>query len=192
MVGRAAGMRLLWALPARGKAEMLAGGLGRAEHVFSRHFFEDADAVVRLYVVMLEGATRELAEVAEVLANAEAYPVLVHCVAGKDRTGLVVAMFVALCVERSGNPARRDAVCDDYAASFANLQRARAELWKSGLLTSDIPFDDATISSPWEAMAATLRHVETRHGSVRGFFRVHVGVSEDVLDSVVRNLTRNS
>ena len=49
--------------------------------------------------------------------------VLVHCTAGKDRTGIVVALaLLAVGVDRQ-------AVVDDYARSEANLRGSGSKGW---------------------------------------------------------------
>ena len=50
-----------------------------------------------LYRTMLEDSKRGIARAVRVFAAAEAFPVLVHCIHGKDRTGLVIALLLMLC-----------------------------------------------------------------------------------------------
>ncbi len=64
---------------------------------------------------VLEHARAELRHVLEVIAQAPPGPLLFHCVAGKDRTGLVAALLLALA---DVEPA---AIAADYAQSSANL-----------------------------------------------------------------------
>jgi protein-tyrosine phosphatase len=64
---------------------------------------------------VLEHARAELRHVLEVIADAAPGPLLFHCVAGKDRTGLIAALLLALA---DVEPA---AIADDYAQSSANL-----------------------------------------------------------------------
>jgi protein-tyrosine phosphatase len=64
---------------------------------------------------VLEHARAELRHVLEVIADAAPGPLLFHCVAGKDRTGLIAALLLALA---EVEPA---AIAADYAQSSANL-----------------------------------------------------------------------
>jgi protein-tyrosine phosphatase len=66
--------------------------------------------------VVLEHVRAELHHVLSAIAAAAAGPLLFHCVAGKDRTGLVAALLLALA---EVTPA---AIADDYTASSANLR----------------------------------------------------------------------
>jgi protein-tyrosine phosphatase len=67
---------------------------------------------------MLEGVRAELEEVLRVIGTASAGPLLFHCVAGKDRTGLIAALLLALA------DVTPEAIAYDYAASTQNLREA--------------------------------------------------------------------
>jgi len=93
--------------------------------------------------------------------------VLVHCTAGKDRTGIVVALaLLAVGVDRR-------LVVDDYARSEANL---RGE-WLDGMI--DLIVEHGGVESPElrvlmggspaDALDAVLDELETEHGSVRQY-----------------------
>lgn len=79
-----------------------------------------------LYVSMLESGATSFAEFARLVAAATVDPptaVVVHCTAGKDRTGVSTALALdAAGVERS-------AIVADYAASQANLSGP----WSDGM-----------------------------------------------------------
>jgi protein-tyrosine phosphatase len=65
---------------------------------------------------MLEKVREELKEVLAVIAGASPGPLLFHCVAGKDRTGLIAALLLALA------DVEPEAIAHDYAASTENLR----------------------------------------------------------------------
>ena len=50
-----------------------------------------------LYKTLLEDSKRGLARAMRVFAVSENYPILVHCIHGKDRTGIVIALLLLLC-----------------------------------------------------------------------------------------------
>lgn len=70
---------------------------------------------------MLEQVRAELKEVLRAIATASAGPVLFHCMAGKDRTGLIAALLLALA------DVIPEAIAYDYAASTENLRDAYLE-----------------------------------------------------------------
>jgi protein-tyrosine phosphatase len=67
---------------------------------------------------VLEHTRPQLKSVLELIAGAAAEPLLFHCVAGKDRTGLIAALLLALA------DVEPDAIAADYAASTAQLAEA--------------------------------------------------------------------
>jgi protein-tyrosine phosphatase len=67
---------------------------------------------------MLEQVREELKEVLEVIATASPGPLLFHCVAGKDRTGVIAALMLAVA------DVVPEAIAYDYAASTENLRDA--------------------------------------------------------------------
>ena len=66
--------------------------------------------------VVLEHVRFELHRVLSFIAAAPPQPLLFHCVAGKDRTGLIAALLLALA---DATPA---AIAEDYAVSASNLR----------------------------------------------------------------------
>lgn len=106
------------------------------------------------------GALREIADTAD-------EPVVVHCTAGKDRTGVVVALaLLAVGVDRQ-------TVLDDYAATQANL----AGEWLDGMLAFvrshgvEVTPNLQVImgGSPREAMAAALDLLDRDFGGARAY-----------------------
>lgn len=67
---------------------------------------------------VLEHTRPQLKAVLEVIADAADAPLLFHCVAGKDRTGLIAALLLALA------DVQPDAIAADYAASTTHLADA--------------------------------------------------------------------
>jgi protein-tyrosine phosphatase len=66
--------------------------------------------------LVLEQLGTELARVLRVIAAAPPAPLLFHCVAGKDRTGLLAAVLLALA------DVTPEAIAADYAASAQHLR----------------------------------------------------------------------
>ena len=86
---------------------------------------------------------------------------LVHCAAGKDRTGVIIALAL------SAVGVRRDAVVADYAATAERMDKVLDRLRASATYAADIdkaPADDHTPRP--ETMAAFLDEVGSRYGGV--------------------------
>jgi protein tyrosine/serine phosphatase len=86
---------------------------------------------------------------------------LVHCAAGKDRTGVIIALAL------SAVGVRRDAVVADYAATAERMDKVLDRLRASATYAADIdkaPADDHTPRP--ETMAAFLDEVGSHYGGV--------------------------
>jgi protein-tyrosine phosphatase len=93
---------------------------------------------------------------------------MVHCAAGKDRTGVVVALALIVA------GVRRDAVIADYAASAERIDEVLARLRGSQPEGADIdgrPVEEQTPRA--ETMAAFLDQVDLRYGGARGWLSRH-------------------
>ena len=88
---------------------------------------------------------------------------LVHCAAGKDRTGTLVAVTLSLI------GVDRQAVIDDYAASTERIEAVVGRLLASPTYAENLrgrPME-SHISYP-ETMRVFLEHVDERYGGVAG------------------------
>jgi protein-tyrosine phosphatase len=86
---------------------------------------------------------------------------LVHCAAGKDRTGTIVALALTLA------GARREEVVADYAASSERVEAILARLLASGTYVENLsgrPIDAHLCHA--ETMDAFLTHVDETYGGV--------------------------
>jgi protein-tyrosine phosphatase len=105
-----------------------------------------------VYRRTLDGAGAVVAEVAGVVADAPA-PILVHCAAGKDRTGIVIAAVLSAV-----GVAREDVVAD-YVATEANMEGVVARMGAAGQPGAAV-VEQLRVSHP-EAFMAPARAIET-------------------------------
>jgi protein tyrosine/serine phosphatase len=106
------------------------------------------------------------------IADAPEGGVLVHCHAGKDRTGIVTALVLSLLGVSD------DDIADDYALTTLNLEPLIVE-WLDGL-TEDPDERDRlrTLATPArEAMLDTLAHLRRRYGSAAEYLQA-AGLSD--------------
>jgi protein-tyrosine phosphatase len=110
---------------------------------------------------------------------------LVHCAAGKDRTGVVVA----LALTAAG--VRPQAVVADYAATGERTEAILSRLRRSPTYSRDIDSQPAEAhrARP-ETMAAFLGQMETRYGGVARWLTDH-GLSAEDLDRLRAKLRRS-
>ncbi|WP_372791743.1 tyrosine-protein phosphatase [Paraconexibacter sp.] len=93
---------------------------------------------------------------------------LVHCAAGKDRTGVVVAIALSVA------GADRDAIVADYLATAENIEAIVARLAASPTYTREISADDPHVHAPREgAMERVLELLDRDHGGVPDWLESH-------------------
>ncbi|HEV7536814.1 MAG TPA: tyrosine-protein phosphatase, partial [Acidimicrobiia bacterium] len=145
--------------------------------------FDEAD-LGRFYIRTLQQRAAEFGRAAATLGGVGALPAVVHCAAGKDRSGLLVALVLTACgVERAD-------VLDDFALTSRyrgnRLDDFRVELERLGTVPEDIA---AVFACPPEALAAALESVEQRHGSVEAYLAGPGAVPGEALTRLRAGLT---
>lgn len=139
-----------------------------------------------LYRRILDEHGDRVAEAVGLIARSGT-PVLVHCTAGKDRTGLIVA--VALAATGFGD----EEIIADYVLSEAEVRPARAALVADTLAALDLEdaeYDQAVqlhLASPAEAIAGALAHLRSEHGGAAAYLTAR-GLADDALDRLARLL----
>lgn len=110
-------------------------------------------------------------------------PTLVHCAAGKDRTGLVIAMILEIA------GVTREAVVGDYVASEANNHRVNEMLARSPRYRAHMGKVNPEFYEVHEhAIRTYLDSLDQDFGGVRGW-ALHRGVSRDHLDRIADALS---
>lgn len=128
-----------------------------------------------LYQQVLDEHGAALAAAVTSIARHDGGAVLVHCTAGKDRTGLVVALtLLALGV------ARGDVVAD-YASTHERLVGAWTDAFLAALPDggADLPANLREIlnGSPAEVLERTIDRLDERYGGAAAYLRRH-GVAD--------------
>ncbi len=144
--------------------------------------FATAETLDQLYRIELDANVRGLASIAAAVARAPAGGVVVHCHAGKDRTGIVTALLLSI----AGVP--DEVVAEDYALSAVNLAGLTREWLES--VTQD-PQERArlarrTVPRP-EVMLATLDYLRARYGGAEPYLLAG-GATLDDLAALRRRL----
>jgi len=125
------------------------------------------DPVCGHYLGYLEDRPDQVVGALRSVAHSEG-AALVHCAAGKDRTGVVVALALTV----AGVPAQ--AVVADYAASAERTEALIARLRRSRLYAPDINSRPADLHQPRpETMAAFLQQMDARYGGVTAWLAAH-------------------
>ncbi|HEY3191034.1 MAG TPA: tyrosine-protein phosphatase, partial [Solirubrobacteraceae bacterium] len=126
------------------------------------------------YCALLDGFRRNVAAILRAVVGAPDGGVLIHCHAGKDRTGVVVAVLLAL----AGVP--KDTIVADYALSQRVLW-PRWEVDRGEAPTLPPPH------APPEAMAAVLDWLAREHGGAEGYARA-IGLDDAEIERLRERL----
>lgn len=148
-----------------------------------------ATPIEQVYDELLNGRGTEIAKAVSAIATGLPSGVLVHCAAGKDRTGLVVALIL----EVAGVPRRL--ILEDYARSGRSLpqvyrQRVNQELFS--VLGEGAELQAALklhLESPATALEGALEMVDARFGTAACYLLAH-GVAPAELSLLRQELLR--
>lgn len=145
-------------------------------------FNEQVPSLGAMYIGMLQAAQQTFANTARLVS--QAHPdretaVLIHCTAGKDRTGIGSALILSTV------GATKDAIVADYAESERNLPPAWAEKLLSQLSSHGIPVTPNLVTlatkTPPDAIRIALDWVDENYGSASGYLQSGGLTDQEVL-----------
>ncbi|GIJ28325.1 phosphotyrosine protein phosphatase [Micromonospora qiuiae] len=131
------------------------------------------------YADLARTGTAGLAEAIGLIADSANAPVVVHCVAGKDRTGIVCGLTLAVLGVED------DDIAADYALSSEASRRFTA--WAAATFPNAAELPSPFLASPAETMLLFLAEIREGHGSIDGYLR-HAGVTEEQLTALRTHL----
>jgi len=111
----------------------------------------------------LDRRGEHIAAMARAVANAAPGGVLIHCLAGKDRTGIAVAILLSLAGVDDAQ------IAEDYALSEAALASERAAALAAATGPEARERIERSYDSRAETMLATLAHLRARHGGAEAY-----------------------
>jgi protein-tyrosine phosphatase len=142
---------------------------------------EVVDILKQMYRDLADEAQPQAGQLFRVLLSADAYPALIHCRAGKDRTGFLCALVQqAVGVERA-------AVFQDYLKTndhFAPLTPRLARVMKIfSLGRVQVANMRAAISAREEYLQAALDQIDQRHAGLAAYLEKY-GISSRELETL--------
>jgi protein-tyrosine phosphatase len=121
----------------------------------------EASDMFHRYLMMLERRPAAFSEIFTMLARTEG-TVVFHCFAGKDRTGMIAAMSLALA------GVDVESIAADY--SETDLQMAtRYEEWLAAASPEQVRDMRDDLRCPPERIVGVLEHIDKRWGGVEGY-----------------------
>jgi protein-tyrosine phosphatase len=135
------------------------------------------------YRHLLDERQEQIGAALRTLTTPWTLPAVVHCTAGKDRTGLIVALVLGLV----GVP--DETIVADYALSAAYLQGPFVEETRQRALARGYTWEQylPLTRCPPEFMRTTLQHVQERYGGMAAYART-IGLTREHLDYLRQTL----
>ncbi len=145
------------------------------------------DFMIKAYIEKIDRFHAVWRQFFKHLSRQSARPLLFHCTAGKDRTGVCAALFL-LSMGVSENQ-----VIDDHALSNVynanGIQKIEKMITKVGLDPKDL---HDYFTAPKTAITAAIEHIHQHFGSTRNYLIRKAGVKPDWLDTLVEELTEDT
>jgi len=140
---------------------------------------------VRAYLGYLERRPEAIVQALRAVASIDG-ATLVHCAAGKDRTGVVIALALAAA------GAAPEAIAADYLATAENIGAIVARLAASPTYRSEVHEGDTAAHAPQAgAIERLLELVDRDHGGVRAWL-LTAGMTPDELERLRTRLTQTA
>ena len=133
-----------------------------------------AAATREVYLVFLERFRDNVAGAIAAVARAPEGAVVVHCMGGKDRTGLVTALLLRLA------GVDNEQIAADYALSEERLQPRHAAWLEEAGTEAERERIRRIAATPAESMVGVLVELERRYGSVEAYLRAGGLTDEDL------------
>ena len=136
--------------------------------------------------VIIDGNAHIYGDILRRIANPANLPTLIHCSAGKDRTGVAAMLILSLL----GVP--EDVILADY--SLSNLyyesflkfgELAIGSVKWTGITAEDL--QPLFVSHP-DTLKTALEHIHRKYGSVPNYLRSAAGVNDELQQKIKSNL----
>ena len=134
--------------------------------------------MANLYRTMVTSAysVGQLRKIINEIINANAYPVLFHCTAGKDRTGIVTMLLLSML------DVNEDEIFEDYLKENERNRLKRNFLYSVVLLMTGDRLLAKKVKNFYTAdeeyLKAAIEAINEKYGNVGNFIRNELGVSD--------------
>lgn len=149
-----------------------------------------SEGFVQAYRDILIAGSSAYGTVLRHLAQDKPTPCLVHCTAGKDRTGVIVALLFIL----AGAPA--DDIAKEYALTDMGLAPLKPlfieRLLKNPALEGNKEGVNNMVSSKAENMLATVDMINREFGGAEVYMKKNCGLTEEEVKRLRKNITEGA
>jgi protein-tyrosine phosphatase len=134
-----------------------------------------AQTTLEAYMATLEGFKSNIAAIMTAIADSAPGRVIIHCSAGKDRTGLTTALALRCAGVGLQNIAADYALTDQYLQADYDKELAEIQNPEERAARAD------DLQTKPEYILETLNELERRYGSVQGYLQA-AGMSPETLE----------
>ncbi|TEY76057.1 hypothetical protein BOTCAL_0061g00160 [Botryotinia calthae] len=154
---------------------------------FRDYASKGTEGFTRAYTDILNNAPNSYRTILLHLANEPSKPLIVHCTAGKDRTGVLCALILSLCGVDD------EVVAREYSLTTFGLPQE----WKAGIIKhlmehpaikDDHEGAENLISSKAENMLATFKMLHEKFGGAESYVIEKCGLTIDEVERIRKNL----
>jgi pimeloyl-ACP methyl ester carboxylesterase len=152
-----------------------------------KNFFDPLKGFEQAYKEILTKGGASYREIFLHLRDRPHDGILVHCTAGKDRTGVFCSLLLLLL------GVSKDVISREYELTTIGLQDELPRIYRAIEHERHNWSDSAgmlnMLSSKYEAMAGTLLMINREFGGARTYIKNHCGLTDKDLDIIISNLT---
>ncbi|PPQ78212.1 hypothetical protein CVT25_015531 [Psilocybe cyanescens] len=144
------------------------------------------EAFLELYSQILDNGGHAFGTILRHVRDKPDEGCLFHCTAGKDRTGIMAAIFLKLAGVED------ELISRDYALTRVGREPARemimARLSKEPLFASNNEAALNMFTCRHETMQAFLQHFDEKYGGAVAYLKNYVGFSDEEISTIRRNI----
>jgi protein tyrosine/serine phosphatase len=134
-----------------------------------------------MYAGFLTSGSSVIGTIFTSLAREEHLPTVIHCAAGKDRTGITIALLLRVLGVAD------ELIAHDYSITDRNMERLRARLIPAMVDGKPINYPPHVMRAMPETMLAFLQALDETYGSAEDYL-ITTGISTTQLDTIRKRL----
>lgn len=141
---------------------------------------------MKAYYDILLAAPDAYGKIFRYIASPDVKPCLIHCTAGKDRTGVLVALLKMLV------GVEKETIAEEYALTDVGLEHLKPlfteRLLKNPKLEGNAEGVKNMVSSKKENMIATVEMIEKEFGGAEKYMREYCKLDDREIEGLRKNL----
>lgn len=152
----------------------------------ARNFADPLEGFQRAYCELLDKAPQSYKQIMEHIRDRPNDGFVVHCTAGKDRTGVICALILLLMKVDPDIVAREYelttfGLVNEFEVVIKTVEKEHPEMSREAKL--------ALLGSRYESMRGTIDIINQQYGGAYNYFKNYCGLTDEDLKIIISNLT---